>query len=102
MDGVGGAVAELREVEALEDIEDFDECYSAGRWRRSADDVVAAIGAANGLAFLDFVSSEVGGGDQASAFVDGRGQFTGHGAVIERVGILGKAFQGAGEFGLLE
>ena len=102
MDGVGGAVAEFREVEAFEDIENFDERDSAGRWRRSADDVVAAIGAANGLAFFDFVGSEVGGGDQASAFVDGRGQFAGHGAVVELVGIFGDAFQGVGEFGLLE
>ena len=102
VDGVGGAVAEFREVEAFEDIEDFDERDSAGRWRRSADDVVAAIRAANGLALFDFVGGEVGGGDQASAFVDGRGQFARHGAVIELVGIFGDAFQGAGQFGLLE
>jgi len=74
----------------------------AGRRWRSADDVVAAIGAANGLAFFHFVSGQVFGGDQASAFVDGRGQLAGHGAVIELIGILGDAFQGAGEFGLLE
>src|SRR5260370_22069607 len=101
-DGLGGAVAELHEVEAFKNIEDFDERYSGGSWRRSADDVVAAIGAANGLAFLDFVGGEVGGGSQASAFVDGGGQFAGQGAAVKVVGILGDALQGAGEVGLLE
>ena len=34
--------------------------------------------------------------------MDGRRQFAGHGPVVELVGILGKALQGAGQFGLLE
>src|ERR1700691_5533633 len=51
VDGVGGTVAKFREIEAFENVEDFDQRYSAGRWRRSADDVIPAIGAANGHAF---------------------------------------------------
>jgi len=47
-----------------------------------------AIGAANRLAFFDFVGGEVGGSDQASALLDGGGQFAGQGAVIEVVGFL--------------
>src|ERR1035438_8970732 len=97
---VAGAVAEFREVVAFEDIEDLDERDSTRRWRWSTDDVIAAIGAANGLAFLDFVGGEVFGSNQASAFVKGRGEFGSHGAVVERVGIFGEAFQCAGEFGL--
>src|ERR1700686_3004088 len=102
VDGVGGAVAEFREVEAFENIEDFDERNSAGGWRRSADDVVSAIGAANGLAFFDFVGGEILGSDQASTFVDGSGEFAGHCAVVELVGIFGDAFEGVSEFGVLE
>src|ERR1700676_274334 len=102
VDAAGGAVAELSEVEAFEDIENFDERDSAGRWRRGADDVVAAIGAPNGLAFLDFVGSEVGGRDEASAFVDGRSQLAGHSAMVEVIGIFGDAFQCTSEFRLLK
>ena len=102
VNGLGGAVAGFREVEAFEDIEDFDERDSSGRWRRRADDVVAAIGAANRLALFDFVGGEVCGGDKASAFMNGRSQFAGHGSVVEGVGIFGEAFEGAGEFRLLE
>src|SRR5208282_1041541 len=55
VNGGGRAVAEFREVVAFEDVEDFDEGDSTGGWRRRADDVVATIGAANGLALFDFV-----------------------------------------------
>src|SRR5258708_6880950 len=102
VDGLGGAVAQFREVEAFKDIEDFDERHSAGRRRRNADDVIATIGAANGLTFFDFVGGEIGGSYQASALVDGRSQFAGHGAVVKVVRLSGNAFQGAREFRLLE
>ena len=102
VNGLGGAVAEFGEVEAFENVEDFDEGGAAGGWRRGADDVVAAIGAADGFALLDFVGGEIGDGDEASAFLDGGGEFAGEGAVVEAVGILRDALEGAGEFGLLK
>src|ERR1700686_3828224 len=102
MNGVGGTIARFREIETFEDVQDFDQRDSSGRWRRGADDVVAAMGAADGLRFFDLVGGEVFGGDQASILMDGRGKFAGHGAVVKIVGVLGDAFQCVREFGLLE
>ena len=60
------------------------------------------VGAANGLAFLHFVSGEVFGRNQASTLADIRSQFASYCAVVEIVGIFGDAFESAGEFRLLE
>ena len=97
-----GAVAEFRQVEAFQNIEDFDQRDPARRWRRSADNVVAAIGPANRLALFHFVVREVVGSNEASTFRYGGGEFAGHGAVIEVIRIFCNPLQRAGEFRLLQ
>ena len=93
MNCITRAVTQFRKVEALKNIENFNQRDSAGRWRRSADDVVSPIRAANRLTFFDFVGSEILGSYQASTFVNGRCQFSRHGAVIKLVGIPGETLQ---------
>ena len=77
VDRLGRTIAGFGEVEALENIEDFDKGGASGRRRRRSDDVVATIRAADRFALLYFIGGEVGGGDEASAFLDGGGQFAG-------------------------
>src|SRR6185295_892092 len=47
VNGFRRAVTCLREIETFKNIENFDQCSTAGRWGRRANDVVATIGALN-------------------------------------------------------
>src|ERR1039457_4860516 len=62
MNALGRTLTLLAEIVSLEDIEALDQGDASGRRRWSADDLVAAIGAANRLPLLHFVLGKVLGG----------------------------------------
>ena len=96
------AVAHPGEVVAGEDVENFEEHDAAGRRRRRGDDLAAAIASCERRAVLDLIGREVGGGDEATALLDGGGKFGGNGTFVEARRIGGDALEGAGEFRLSE
>src|SRR5580698_2819011 len=102
MNVLSGTVAVFREVEAFQNVQDFNQRHSSRRWWRSADNFVPRIAPADGHAFSHFVRGQIFGSYQASTFLNLLGQFAGHGPVVERVGILSKAFQSPGQFRLFE
>jgi hypothetical protein len=90
------------EVVAGEDVEDLDEDEAAGGWRRRGDDLVTAIVSYNGGAVFDFVSGEVGGGDEAAVGLLEGGDLLRHFSLVEVVGVGGDAGEGGGQLGLAE
>ena len=102
VDGFRGAAAGFRQIVTFQNVQRFDEHDSAGGRRRRADDFVAAVCAAQRLAFFYLVMREVFDGEQSPALLYRRGEFTGHGAVIKIVGIFGDAFKSVRQIRLAE
>ncbi len=70
--------------------------------RRRGEDLAATIASGEWRAILDLISGEVGGGDEAPAFLDRCGKLGGHRTFIEARWIGGDAGEGASEFRLSE
>src|SRR2546430_172576 len=60
----GAIRAEALHVETFQHIEHFDQTNAAGSGRRRAEDVVAAVGAANGSSLNGLIAAKVGHSDQ--------------------------------------
>ena len=93
---------EFRQIVALKNIQDLDQCGSARRRRRRADDVVSAVRPAHRFTLFYFVLRQILNRDQASALLHGRGQFARHRSMIEVVRVGGDPFQRARQVWLLE
>ena len=100
--GLRGAVAELGQVVAFQNVERAEQDDSAGGGRRGADDGVVVEGAGDGRALDDIVLGEVVEGEQGAALAELVDQFVGQLAVVEVLGVVGDALEGAGELGLAE
>ena len=96
------AVAVLAEVEALKDVERLYQRYAAGRRRRRAQDLVAAIRSSDHGTLFHLVSGKVVGGDQSAALCHIGRNLVRDGALVEVVGICRDRFEGLGQLRLLE
>ena len=75
MHGIGAAGLELRQVEALEDVEDLHEMDAARARRRHRDDLLPAIGSPHGRPDHRPVRGEVADRHDAAGAADGGGDF---------------------------
>ena len=103
VDGRRGVVAGVREREALENVQRLDECNAARAHRRHRDDVVAAIGAVQWLAFDGFVGRQIALANESARALHFGVDEIGDGPAIETVGsVLGDQPQRARQIRLLE
>ena len=100
--GLGRIDAERCQVKFLQHVQYLNQGNAAGRGRRSAVNVVSAIGAMDGLAFLDLVVGQVLSSDDAATFLNRGSDLLCKFAVIEVVRIGGDALQCTCQLWLLE
>ena len=75
----------MGKVEALQDIEHFDQLDAAGRWRRHRDNVIAPISAAHRHTLDRAVALQIVDGHDATRGLYGGGNFFRDRTEIERV-----------------
>ena len=75
----------LLEVEAFEDVEHLDHRHAATARRRHGVDIVAPVGAVDGLLFVGLVGGQIFFGDHAAMLAHKRGQQAGCLAFVEAV-----------------
>src|SRR6185437_3288592 len=92
----------FRKIVAFQNVQYLNQRYPTRRRRRSADDVVPAIGPTNRLTLFHVVLSKIIRADQAAAFLDVGSDFSCHGAVIKVIRILRDSFQRSSQLGLPE
>ena len=91
----------MGKVEALQDIEHFDQLDAAGRWRRHRDNVVAAISAAHRHTLDRAVALQIVDGHDATRGLHGGGNFFRDRTDIERVrSVLGDGLESIGQIAL--
>ena len=93
VDGISGAVAELRQIVTFQDIECFDQRDPAGRRRRRTDDLQPAVGAAYRFPFFYLVAGQVGCRDQPAATLHESRDLARHAPLIKVRRVFGEALQ---------